>query len=88
MIGKIDLAGSFALGTSMTVNPMGYGAMQLAGRDGNKLVWGRSLSSRACFSSRRRRARPSPSRRAGAQHGRAGCLQLRLEARSCHTGRT
>jgi pyridoxine 4-dehydrogenase len=24
----------------MTVNRMGYGAMQLAGRDGNKLVWG------------------------------------------------
>jgi pyridoxine 4-dehydrogenase len=41
MIGKIDLAGSFTLpGTSMTVNRMGYGAMQLAGRDGNKLVWG------------------------------------------------
>ena len=41
MIGQIDLAGSFTLpGTSMTVNRMGYGAMQLAGRDGNKLVWG------------------------------------------------
>jgi pyridoxine 4-dehydrogenase len=38
---QIDLAGSFTLpGTSMTVNRMGYGAMQLAGRDGNKLVWG------------------------------------------------
>jgi pyridoxine 4-dehydrogenase len=24
----------------MTVNRMGYGAMQLAGRDGNKLAWG------------------------------------------------
>ncbi len=36
-----DLAGNFTLpGTSMTVNRMGYGAMQLAGRDGNKLVWG------------------------------------------------
>jgi aryl-alcohol dehydrogenase-like predicted oxidoreductase len=35
------LAGSFTLpGTSMTVDRMGYGAMQLAGRDGNKLVWG------------------------------------------------
>lgn len=34
-------AGSFTLpGTSLTVNRMGYGAMQLAGRDGNKLVWG------------------------------------------------
>jgi aryl-alcohol dehydrogenase-like predicted oxidoreductase len=41
MIEQIDLAGSFTLpGTSMTVNRMGYGAMQLAGRDGNKLVWG------------------------------------------------
>jgi len=41
MIGRIDLAGSFMLpGTSLTVNRMGYGAMQLAGRDGNKLVWG------------------------------------------------
>jgi len=41
MTRQIDLAGSFTLpGTSMTVNRMGYGAMQLAGRDGNKLVWG------------------------------------------------
>src|SRR5579863_4130735 len=41
MIGQINLAGTFTLpGTSMTVNRMGYGAMQLAGQDGNKLVWG------------------------------------------------
>ncbi len=41
MVEQTDLAGSFTLpGTSMTVNRMGYGAMQLAGRDGNKLVWG------------------------------------------------
>ena len=41
MIGQIDLAGSFKLpGTSITLNRMGYGAMQLAGRDGDKLVWG------------------------------------------------
>src|SRR5215470_6439278 len=41
MIEQTDLAGNFTLpGTSMTVNRMGYGAMQLAGRDGNKLVWG------------------------------------------------
>ncbi len=41
MTKQIDGAGSFMLpGTSMTVNRMGYGAMQLAGRDGNKLVWG------------------------------------------------
>ena len=33
--------GSFTLpNTSKTLNRMGYGAMQLAGRDGNKLVWG------------------------------------------------
>jgi pyridoxine 4-dehydrogenase len=41
MIAQTDLAGSFTLsGTSMNLNRMGYGAMQLAGRDGNKLVWG------------------------------------------------
>ena len=41
MIEQINLAGSFTLpGTSMTVNRLGYGAMQLAGRDGRKLVWG------------------------------------------------
>jgi pyridoxine 4-dehydrogenase len=41
MIAQTDLAGSFTLpGTSIAVNRMGYGAMQLAGRDGNKLVWG------------------------------------------------
>src|SRR5215470_17166836 len=37
MTQKIDLAGSFTLpGTSITVNRMGYGAMQLAGPE----VWG------------------------------------------------
>jgi len=41
MIEQINLAGSFTLpGTSMTLNRMGYGAMQLAGREGRKLVWG------------------------------------------------
>jgi pyridoxine 4-dehydrogenase len=41
MIEQTVRAGSFTLpGTSMTLNRMGYGAMQLAGRDGNKLVWG------------------------------------------------
>jgi hypothetical protein len=40
MLGQIDLAGSFTLlGSAITVNRLGYGAMQLAGRDGNKLVW-------------------------------------------------
>ena len=42
MIEQTDLAGSFTLpGTSIAVHRMGYGAMQLAGRDGEKkLVWG------------------------------------------------
>src|SRR5579862_3086008 len=41
MIAQTDLAGTFTLpDTSMTVNRMGFGAMQLAGRDGDKLVWG------------------------------------------------
>ncbi|HEX4005919.1 MAG TPA: aldo/keto reductase family oxidoreductase [Acidobacteriaceae bacterium] len=35
------LAGTLTFpGTSLHVHRMGYGAMQLAGRDGNKLVWG------------------------------------------------
>jgi pyridoxine 4-dehydrogenase len=35
------LGGQFTFpGTSLTVRRIGYGAMQLAGRDGNKLVWG------------------------------------------------
>jgi pyridoxine 4-dehydrogenase len=41
MLQELSQAGSFTLpGSSLTVNRMGYGAMQLAGRDGNKLVWG------------------------------------------------
>jgi len=36
-----DLGGTFTLpNTSITVNRMGYGAMQLAGQDGDKRVWG------------------------------------------------
>jgi len=36
-----NLGGTFTFpGTSMTVNRTGYGAMQLAGREGDKLVWG------------------------------------------------
>src|SRR5215469_9870635 len=36
-----NLGGQFTLaGASLTVSRMGYGAMQLAGREGNKLVWG------------------------------------------------
>jgi aryl-alcohol dehydrogenase-like predicted oxidoreductase len=41
MFQEVSLAGSFTLpGSSQSVNRMGYGAMQLAGRDGNKMVWG------------------------------------------------
>jgi aryl-alcohol dehydrogenase-like predicted oxidoreductase len=41
MTASIQLADTFTLpGTSLTLNRMGYGAMQLAGRDGDKLVWG------------------------------------------------
>jgi aryl-alcohol dehydrogenase-like predicted oxidoreductase len=41
MLQEISGAGSFTLpGSSLSVNRMGYGAMQLAGRDGDKLVWG------------------------------------------------
>jgi aryl-alcohol dehydrogenase-like predicted oxidoreductase len=36
-----DLGGTFTLpNTSITLSRMGYGAMQLAGKDGDKLVWG------------------------------------------------
>ena len=36
-----ELGGRFGFpGTRLTVRRMGYGAMQLAGREGNKLVWG------------------------------------------------
>src|SRR5271155_4555581 len=38
---KKNPGGSFTLvGTSLPVNRMGYGAMQLAGQDGDKRVWG------------------------------------------------
>jgi len=38
---EIPSPGSFPFpGSARSVNRMGYGAMQLAGRDGNKLVWG------------------------------------------------
>lgn len=41
MIEQADRAGSFTLpGTLIALSRMGYGAMQLAGRDGDKLVWG------------------------------------------------
>ena len=41
MTNRSDLGGTFTLpSTSITVNRMGYGAMQLAGRDGDKLLWG------------------------------------------------
>jgi pyridoxine 4-dehydrogenase len=38
---KTKLGGNFTLaGTSASIRRMGYGAMQLAGQDGDKLVWG------------------------------------------------
>lgn len=38
---QTSLGGTFTLpGTSFTLHRIGYGAMQLAGREGNKLVWG------------------------------------------------
>ena len=41
MTKQSDLGGTFILrNTSITLNRMGYGAMQLAGRDGGKMVWG------------------------------------------------
>jgi pyridoxine 4-dehydrogenase len=41
MTNRSDLAGTFTLNnSSVTVRRMGYGAMQLAGREGNKMVWG------------------------------------------------
>jgi aryl-alcohol dehydrogenase-like predicted oxidoreductase len=41
MVENTTLGGRFTFaGTSMTVNRMGYGAMQLAGQDGDKRVWG------------------------------------------------
>lgn len=41
MTEQSDLGGTFTLpNTSITLNRMGYGAMQLAGKDGEKLVWG------------------------------------------------
>ena len=41
MLQQTELAGSFRLpGAAMNLHRMGYGAMQLAGRDGDKLVWG------------------------------------------------
>ena len=41
MVQEVTSTGRFTLhGSSRTVNRMGYGAMQLAGRDGEKLVWG------------------------------------------------
>ncbi len=41
MTTRTDLGGTFTFrNTSMTVNRMGYGTMQLAGRDGEKRVWG------------------------------------------------
>jgi pyridoxine 4-dehydrogenase len=41
MTKQLDLGGTFTLpNTSISLNRMGYGAMQLAGQDGEKRVWG------------------------------------------------
>ncbi|MGA8270597.1 MAG: aldo/keto reductase family oxidoreductase [Candidatus Sulfotelmatobacter sp.] len=41
MANRSNLGGTFSLpNTSITVNRLGYGAMQLAGQDGDKMVWG------------------------------------------------
>jgi aryl-alcohol dehydrogenase-like predicted oxidoreductase len=41
MLQEVSRAGRFTLpGSSLRLYRMGYGAMQLAGRDGDKLVWG------------------------------------------------
>jgi pyridoxine 4-dehydrogenase len=41
MTEKKSLGGRFMFaGTSLSVNRIGYGAMQLAGQDGDKRVWG------------------------------------------------
>ena len=41
MAEQFKLGGTFALSrNSLNVNRVGYGAMQLAGRDGDKIVWG------------------------------------------------
>ena len=41
MANQSGLGGTFTFpNTSITVNRIGYGTMQLAGRDGNKVVWG------------------------------------------------
>jgi len=41
MTKQSNLGGTFTLpNTSITMNRVGYGAMQLAGRDGDKVVWG------------------------------------------------
>lgn len=41
MVQEVTSTGRFTLhGSSRSVNRMGFGAMQLAGRDGEKLVWG------------------------------------------------
>ena len=38
---ELNPGGTFSLpNTSLTVTRLGYGAMQLAGRDGEKVVWG------------------------------------------------
>jgi aryl-alcohol dehydrogenase-like predicted oxidoreductase len=50
MTEQTNHGGNYTLrGTSMALNRMGYGAMQLAGRDGDKLVWGPPRDVRAAI---------------------------------------
>jgi len=61
MTENLDLGGTFMLpNTSMTVNRMGFGAMQLAGRDGEKLVWGPPRDVPGARSARGHRLRRKP----------------------------
>jgi hypothetical protein len=69
--------GSFTLaGTSLTVNRTGYGAMQLAGQDGDWRVWAAARYSRrrrrsggaVAFRSRRSQQRRTPNRTELTEH--------------------
>ena len=65
MTKQLDLGGTFTLpNTSMTLNRMGYGAMQLAGQDGEKRVWGppRDVPGAISSSARGHRLRREPHR--------------------------
>jgi len=73
MLQRTDLAGSFILpGTAVTVNGMGYGAIQLAGRE----VWGSPRDVNAAIASAGFRwARKSPL--AGNATNLTDCVRIR-----------